>query len=115
MKLADHRLGADFNKKEAMVMIKVALVCTNAFPVLRPAKSSVVSMLEGRTAVQEVVPDKVEALDEKLEAMRQYYQTIENKDGSISIVETSAFMSSTDIHANDLDSSYSGKRDLENL
>ncbi|MCI28125.1 LRR receptor-like kinase, partial [Trifolium medium] len=29
MELVDGRLGSDFNKKEAMVMINVGLLCTN--------------------------------------------------------------------------------------
>ena len=58
-------------------MIKVALLCTNVTASLRPTMSSVVSMLEGRIAVEKVVSNSSEVLDEKkLEAMRQYYQQI---------------------------------------
>ncbi|EPS72702.1 hypothetical protein M569_02055, partial [Genlisea aurea] len=41
--------------EEAMLMLSVALLCTNAAPTLRPTMSQVVSMLEGRTAVEDVV------------------------------------------------------------
>ncbi|KAG4947022.1 hypothetical protein JHK87_043029 [Glycine soja] len=65
----------DFNIKEAMVMINVALLCTKVSPALRPTMSSVVSMHEGRTIIQEVVSDTREVLDDKkYEIMRQYYQ-----------------------------------------
>ncbi|KAK7389373.1 hypothetical protein VNO78_24339 [Psophocarpus tetragonolobus] len=74
MELVDRRLGLDFNKEEALVMIKVALLCTSVTATLRPTMSSVVSMLEGKTIVQEVLLETSEVLDEKkLEKMRQYY------------------------------------------
>ena len=78
MELVDGRLGSDFKKKEAMVMINVALLCTNVTSNLRPPMSSVVSMLEGRTVVSEIVSDSREVVDEqKLEVMRQYYSQME--------------------------------------
>jgi hypothetical protein len=78
IELVDSRLGSDFIKKEAMVMIDVALLCTNDTSNLRPSMSSVVSMLEGRTVVPEFVSDSSEVLDEqKLEVMKQYYSRME--------------------------------------
>ncbi|TKY66422.1 LRR receptor serine/threonine-protein kinase [Spatholobus suberectus] len=78
MELVDRRLGLDFNKKEVMAMINVALLCTNDIASLRPTMSSVVSMLEGKSVVQEVVSKPSEALDKKkLEAMQLFYQEIE--------------------------------------
>lgn len=47
MELVDERLGSEFNEEEVMVMINVALQCVSASPTVRPAMSSVVSMLEG--------------------------------------------------------------------
>ncbi|GAU31586.1 hypothetical protein TSUD_54090 [Trifolium subterraneum] len=81
MELVDRRLGSNFNKKEALVMINVALLCTNVTSNLRPSMSSVVSMLEGKTGVPEFVSDSSEVMDEKkMEVMRQYYyQMDENK------------------------------------
>ncbi|KAL2331309.1 hypothetical protein Fmac_018890 [Flemingia macrophylla] len=77
MDLVDRRLGSNFNKEEVLVMIKVALLCTNVTAALRPTMSSVVSMLEGITVAEEVIPDTSEALDEKkLEAMRLYYREL---------------------------------------
>ncbi|KAI4333051.1 hypothetical protein L6164_017905 [Bauhinia variegata] len=86
MELVDERiLGSDFNGEEAMVMIKVALLCTNATATLRPTMSSVVSMLEGSIAVPDLDADSSEVLDEKnLEAIRLYHQLMkENKESEI--------------------------------
>ncbi|XAR59282.1 Non-specific serine/threonine protein kinase [Bertholletia excelsa] len=55
MELVDPRLGSDFNEEEAMRTIKVALLCTNLSPALRPTMSEVVSMLEGQTHIQELI------------------------------------------------------------
>ncbi|KAF8409132.1 hypothetical protein HHK36_005205 [Tetracentron sinense] len=57
MELVDPKLGFDFNKEEAISMIKIAILCTNASPALRPTMSTVVSMLEGQTIVQELISD----------------------------------------------------------
>ncbi|XP_034696278.1 probable LRR receptor-like serine/threonine-protein kinase At1g53430 isoform X2 [Vitis riparia] len=54
MGLVDPRLGLDFNKEEIMVMINIALLCTNVSPAVRPAMPSVVNMLEGRIAVPDI-------------------------------------------------------------
>ena len=53
--MVDPRLGSAFNKKEVVRMINVALLCTNQSPALRPIMSTVVSMLEGKTDVEELV------------------------------------------------------------
>ncbi|KAH7843772.1 hypothetical protein Vadar_020583 [Vaccinium darrowii] len=63
MELVDPKLGSAYNKIEVAVMINVALLCANTSPTVRPAMSSVVSMLEGRTVP--VVPDPV-ASDEQM-------------------------------------------------
>uniref|UniRef100_A0A6N2K9N0 non-specific serine/threonine protein kinase n=1 Tax=Salix viminalis TaxID=40686 RepID=A0A6N2K9N0_SALVM len=55
MEMVDPRLESAFNKKEVVRMINVALLCTNQSPALRPAMSTVVSMLEGKTDVEELV------------------------------------------------------------
>ncbi|GKC18930.1 probable LRR receptor-like serine/threonine-protein kinase isoform X1 [Tanacetum coccineum] len=51
--LVDPRLGSDFNKKEAVIMMTIGLLCTNQSPALRPTMSQVVNMLEGRTKIME--------------------------------------------------------------
>ncbi|RDX72586.1 putative leucine-rich repeat receptor-like serine/threonine-protein kinase, partial [Mucuna pruriens] len=119
MELVDPRLGLDFNEKEVMAMINVALLCTNDTASLRPAMSSVVSMLEGRSVVQEVVLETSEALDErKLEAMRRHYQEIEEnklsetQNQSLLVDDTLAASSTsaTDLYPVNMNSSYWEKR-----
>ncbi|BFG28982.1 hypothetical protein CerSpe_152560 [Prunus speciosa] len=72
--LVDPRLGSDFNKEEMMLTIKVALLCCNVTSTVRPTMSSVVSMLEGRAAVQELVSDP-KASSNEIEAMRKHFQS----------------------------------------
>lgn len=113
MELVDKRLGEDFNKEEVMVMINVALLCSNVSPSLRPSMSSVVSMLEGRTIVQEVMSERTEVLeDKKFEMMRQYYQerveniTVETQSKSASTDDTSSvYKSNTDSSLGEIKSS----------
>jgi hypothetical protein len=57
MEIVDPKLQSEFNKEEAERMIKLALLCTNASPSLRPAMSEVASMLEGQTSIQEMISD----------------------------------------------------------
>nr|GEX46577.1 probable LRR receptor-like serine/threonine-protein kinase At1g07650 isoform X1 [Tanacetum cinerariifolium] len=68
--LVDPRLGSNFNKKEAVRMMKIALLCTNQTPGLRPTMSEVVNMLEGRTKVKELEDDlRFQPLRGKFEEM----------------------------------------------
>ncbi|KFK44799.1 hypothetical protein AALP_AA1G304800 [Arabis alpina] len=57
MDIVDPMLEGDFNSKEAVRMIKVALVCTNSSPSLRPTMSEVVEMLEGEMDITQVMSD----------------------------------------------------------
>nr|GMD87765.1 putative LRR receptor-like serine/threonine-protein kinase [Ipomoea batatas] len=70
MELIDPRLGSDFDKEEALRMTKVALLCTNPSPVLRPSMSAVVNMLEGHYDILEYKSDQHEF---NFEAMRDHY------------------------------------------
>ncbi|KAK4589488.1 hypothetical protein RGQ29_020173 [Quercus rubra] len=54
MELVDLELGSEFSKEEATIITKVALLCINPSPALRPTMTVVVSMLEGRTVVPEL-------------------------------------------------------------
>uniref|UniRef100_A0A7N0TDZ6 non-specific serine/threonine protein kinase n=1 Tax=Kalanchoe fedtschenkoi TaxID=63787 RepID=A0A7N0TDZ6_KALFE len=49
MDLIDPKLKGEFNKDEVMTMIQIGLLCTDVAPTARPAMSSVVSMLEGKS------------------------------------------------------------------
>ena len=57
MEILDPMLKDKFDKEEAEKMIRVALLCSNADPALRPTMSEVVSMLESQTIVQGVASD----------------------------------------------------------
>ena len=57
LEMVDPALGSEFSSEEAILVLNAALLCTNASPTLRPTMSQVVSMLEGRTAVQELLSD----------------------------------------------------------
>ncbi|KAF9683719.1 hypothetical protein SADUNF_Sadunf04G0043500 [Salix dunnii] len=58
MEMVDPKLRSDeFNKVETEKVIKVALLCANASPTLRPTMPEVVIMLEGQTNIQEVISD----------------------------------------------------------
>ncbi|KAH1127429.1 hypothetical protein GYH30_016140 [Glycine max] len=81
--------------------INVSLLCTNVTASLRPTMSLVVSMLEGRSVVQEVFSESSEALDEKkLEAMRQH-----SMDDTLA-----ASSSATDLYPVNMNFSYWEKR-----
>ncbi|XP_048129589.1 probable leucine-rich repeat receptor-like serine/threonine-protein kinase At3g14840 [Rhodamnia argentea] len=90
--LVDRRLGSHFDKEEVLVLIKVALMCTNTTPALRPAMSSVVSMLEGKVAVPMLDYEGALPTEEKIEAMRKYFKGDEDH----SVGENTTKSTSTD-------------------
>uniref|UniRef100_A0A5B7BQE0 non-specific serine/threonine protein kinase n=1 Tax=Davidia involucrata TaxID=16924 RepID=A0A5B7BQE0_DAVIN len=108
MELVDPRLGSDFNKEEVMVTIDVSLLCTNATAAVRPTMSSVVSMLEGRSAVvQELISDPSVTRDEiELKDMKNQYQYNPETDTSDSQIQrmltdrpwTASSSSATDLY-----------------
>ena len=125
MELVDPKLGSSFNEKEVMVMINVALLCSDVSPTVRPSMSTVVSMLEGRAAVQDFVPDSIVSADEetKSEAIRKYYQfnneqamnknQSQTQSQSISMEDTwtASSTSAGDLYPVNLDSDYFKGRD----
>ncbi|KAJ4981455.1 hypothetical protein NE237_032292 [Protea cynaroides] len=75
MELVDPQLGLKFDKEEVLGILNVALLCTNASPTLRPTMSVVLSMLEGRAAVREFVPDtSISDEDMRFKAIRSPFQ-----------------------------------------
>lgn len=97
MDLVDPRLDVDFNREEIIVVIDVALQCTENSPSLRPTMSKVVGILEGKPVVQEVVSDESEIMDDlKLESTRNSLLKNEeaDKDGTPSL-KLSTHMSRT--------------------
>ncbi|KAF7150364.1 hypothetical protein RHSIM_Rhsim02G0089700 [Rhododendron simsii] len=78
MDLVDPKLGSNFNKEEAMRMTKVALLCTNPSPALRPTMSAVVSMLEGKLGIEELVNNpRVYGDDFRFVALRDKYDELQ--------------------------------------
>ncbi|XP_016730142.1 probable LRR receptor-like serine/threonine-protein kinase At1g07650 isoform X1 [Gossypium hirsutum] len=74
LELVDPDLGSEYSSEEAMVILNVALLCTNASPTLRPTMSQVVSMLEGRTAVQDLLSDPgFSSMDSKFKALVNHF------------------------------------------
>ncbi|KAK4487112.1 hypothetical protein RD792_006427 [Penstemon davidsonii] len=74
LELVDPDLGSSYSSEEAMVMLNVALLCTNASPTLRPIMSQVVSMLEGRTDIQDLLSDPgFSTTDSKFKAIRNHF------------------------------------------
>ncbi|KAI3465878.1 hypothetical protein Pfo_022541 [Paulownia fortunei] len=74
LELVDPELGSAYSSEEAMVLLNVALLCTNAAPTLRPTMTQVVSMLEGRTAVQDLLSDPgFSTTDSKYKAIRNHF------------------------------------------
>ncbi|KAI3697758.1 hypothetical protein L6452_30855 [Arctium lappa] len=71
--LFDEGLGSKINKEEAETMVKVAILCTNGSPSIRPMMSEVVNMLEGRTYVPEIIPEASGYTDDlRFKAMRDF-------------------------------------------
>ncbi|XP_074312613.1 putative LRR receptor-like serine/threonine-protein kinase At1g07650 isoform X2 [Silene latifolia] len=66
--LVDPRLGMEYNEEEALRMLKVALLCTNSSPELRPTMSVALSMLEGTT----IVPVYETTLDQNMQTKWLY-------------------------------------------
>ncbi|GAB4827153.1 hypothetical protein Ancab_034042 [Ancistrocladus abbreviatus] len=72
--LVDKRLGSKFNMEEAERLVKVALLCANGSPSLRPTMSDVVRMLEGQLAVPDDIPDTRTFSDDlRFKAMRDIF------------------------------------------
>jgi hypothetical protein len=94
LELVDQRLGSNYKKEEIMVMINVALLCTNASAAVRPTMSSVVGMLESKVVVPEFVSDPSASNNEIKEAMWEHFQQIKESESQIESV-SSALIHST--------------------
>ncbi|XP_062008977.1 probable LRR receptor-like serine/threonine-protein kinase At1g07650 [Rosa rugosa] len=86
LELVDPALGSEYSSEETMVMLNVALLCTNASPTLRPKMSQVVSMLEGKTEVQDLLSDPgFSAVNSKYKAIRNHFWLHPSRTQSMSI------------------------------
>ncbi|KAL5564118.1 hypothetical protein UlMin_027282 [Ulmus minor] len=112
IELVDPKLGSEYNKEEVMLTINVALLCANAAPSVRPAMSSVVSMLEGQIAVEEPIIDP-SVSNNDIETMRNHYQHDQNSQTQSSSIEgpwTNSSSSAPDLYPVNPDSDYWEKR-----
>ncbi|KAH6765271.1 receptor-like kinase in flowers 1 [Perilla frutescens var. frutescens] len=78
--LIDERLGSQVDRKEAERVIKVALLCTNATPSVRPTMSEAVQMIEGKLAIPDAVA--VGSTESRIKAVKDFRQ--ERRDESSS-------------------------------
>ncbi|KAM1652161.1 hypothetical protein ACFX1X_004886 [Malus domestica] len=104
MELIDPKLGSDFNKEQAMRMIKVAILCTNPAPALRPTMSAVVSMLEGRAIVHEL------NINPSIYGDEMRFESLRDESNSRSACETESLIYLSDPIA--IPSSHSSVQDL---
>ncbi|THG05551.1 hypothetical protein TEA_026937 [Camellia sinensis var. sinensis] len=115
MELVDPRLESDFNKEQVMVMLNVALLCTNATAAIRPTMSSVVSMLKGKAEVQSFSIDGIEP--EKTDNRFQYSPEMSTSDRHSHGISTDRpwtdSTSASDLYP--LNLSFNGKREIEVL
>uniref|UniRef100_A0A5B7CBS9 non-specific serine/threonine protein kinase n=1 Tax=Davidia involucrata TaxID=16924 RepID=A0A5B7CBS9_DAVIN len=92
MELVDPNLASDFNEEEAIRMIKIALLCTNPSPALRPTMSAVVSMLEGQINIHDLITDPRIYGDEfRFKALREKYDELQlhNSNETQTLIDTS--------------------------
>ncbi|KAL2455590.1 putative leucine-rich repeat receptor-like serine/threonine-protein kinase [Forsythia ovata] len=112
MELVDPRLESNFNKKEVIATINVALHCTNAVGTERPSMSAVVSILEGREHIQGFVPDSSVSLDEmKPKEITSQDQVTKSNDDQSQIISmdvpwTASSTSTSDLYPITMDTDY---------
>lgn len=86
----DERLGSEVKPTEAIILMKVALLCTDVSPSLRPTMSEVVNMLEGRASIPDAIPQSSDfSEDIRFKSMRDIYQQRENHSLSSSQLDNS--------------------------
>ncbi|KAK2969552.1 hypothetical protein RJ640_023904 [Escallonia rubra] len=98
MELMDPKLGSNFNQKEAMRVVKIALLCTNPSPALRPTMSAVLGMLQGHISVQEVnIDPSIYGDDLMLQSVRDNYNAMRSENST----EAETLLQSSDAAPND--------------
>ncbi|OMO86378.1 hypothetical protein CCACVL1_09613 [Corchorus capsularis] len=103
--LLNESLRPAVKKEELELMVKVALLCTNASASLRPTMSEVVSMLEGKMTFPDITPEPgTYTEDLRFKAMRDLCPQKEYQSSSGSQTQTSSvhnFSSSTWSNSNE--------------
>ncbi|XAR56433.1 Non-specific serine/threonine protein kinase [Bertholletia excelsa] len=112
MELVDPRLGSDFDREEVMVTINVALLCTDVSLAVRPAMSSVVSMLEGRMVLHELISEPTaSSAGIKPESIQENRNDRQASSVSVDGQWTASSASAGDLYPVNLDSAYLTKRE----
>ncbi|GLT81065.1 hypothetical protein SLA2020_524710, partial [Shorea laevis] len=111
LELVDPRLGFDYNKMEVMKMINVALLCTNPAPAARPIMSSVVSMLEGKNAVDDLDFKSMSKFGQTPDVESSQQSQTENMSIEIESLPLAPSSSATDFYPVNLSSGYWQNRD----
>lgn len=100
LELVDPDLGSEYSTEEAMVMLNVALLCTNASPTLRPTMSQAVSMLEGWTDIQDILSDpgySAISSNSRYKSIRNHFWQNPSRSQSMSLPSMDADSSSSHI------------------
>ncbi|XP_057949736.1 probable LRR receptor-like serine/threonine-protein kinase RFK1 isoform X2 [Malania oleifera] len=83
IELVDKKLESEFDKEEVERVVRVALLCTNATPSLRPIMSEVVAMLEGQMPVPDVILEpNTPTEDLRFKAMRDFHKQMHTESSS---------------------------------
>jgi hypothetical protein len=93
LELIDPSIGQQYSKEEALLMLNVALLCTNASPTLRPNMSQVVSLLEGQAPLQPLLLNLALAAPSAISVgpmgvSRNFWQVISNESQSLTLHES---------------------------
>ncbi|XAR56437.1 Non-specific serine/threonine protein kinase [Bertholletia excelsa] len=110
MELVDPRLGSDFDKEEVVVMINVALLCTDDSLAVRPVMSSVVSMLESRMVHELISEPTVSGTGIVPESIEENTNNRQIQSVPIDGPWTASSASAGSLYPVNLDSAYLAKR-----
>ncbi|CAN8270179.1 unnamed protein product [Cochlearia groenlandica] len=124
LEVVDPRLGQDYNRREAMMMVQIGILCTSPSAADRPSMSTVVSMLEGNSTldVEKLIETSCrnDKDEESVRAMKDHYAMISGEEmtnQSSSIYSDGPFTTSStstaaqgDLYPLKLDSAYWNSR-----
>ncbi|PIN06696.1 Serine/threonine protein kinase [Handroanthus impetiginosus] len=78
--LVDERLGSQVDKDEVERVVKVAVLCTNTTPSLRPTMTEVVQMIEGNMPLPDIIPEgNANTSEIRFKAMKDFHQKTQNQ------------------------------------
>lgn len=116
MELVDERMNSKVNESEAEKVIKVALLCTNASPSLRPTMSEVVNMLEGQMDIPDVSQDpSAHNEDLRFKALRDLGQYWSRQSLDETQSQSSVTVRTFSLESGNISTSYSADHKLDNI